>query len=322
MFSNGFWLPGGGTLGHRVCVGAVIVSSAALLVGCTGSPHPLTPAGVLRPEATVNTGAEVASATADVARAEGLAFVSGGQVWQVKGGVARKRTDGAKAVRSLAYSADRSRLLFVSDEGSAADIMSLASGSSSPKLLYSVGQSSLVGSVRLEPNTGDILYTYYGDPYTLIRRVGAKGVELAKLRTQDHTNGDFDIASDGRLVYASFEQDPARVLVCSRGNETVLPLTLSMAIQPAFSASGKQVVLAGRSSQTGSTSVWIVELASGRSTQLRSTVGLEPQSPAVSSDGSTVAFRSAKNGSMWLVSVGTGTVERLPLNADEGGLAW
>ena len=307
---------------HRAQTSAAVAVVAAILTGCAGSAHPPTGSIGIASERGGSSSASSASAVADPVRTEGLAFVSAGQVWRVDGGVARRLTQSPETKRSLAYSPDRSQLLFVSGDGMKADIMSLPLGSGSLNLLHATGESSLVGAVRRNPATGEVLYTYYGDPYTLIRRVAENGTKLPPVRTAVHTNGDFDVASDGRLVYTSFDQAPARVSVRGARGEHPLSLKLALATEPSFSADGKRVVLSGASSPTGPRSVWVVELASGESTQLRSTMGLEPQTPVFSPDGSRVAFRNARDGSLWLVPILSGAPERLGLPASDGAIAW
>ena len=307
---------------HRARTSAAVALAAAILTGCAGSAHPPTSSIGIVSGRGGSPGASTALIAAGAARAEGLAFVSAGQVWRIEGGVARRLTQSPETKRSVAYSPDRSHLLFVSGDGMKADIMSLPVGSGSPKLIYATGESSLVGAARLNPTTGGILYTYFGDPYTLIRRVAENGTKLPPVGTVVHTNGDFDVAFDGRLVYTSFDQVPAKVSVRGAGGENPLPLKLALATEPSFSADGKRVVLSGASSPTGPRSVWVVELASGESTQLRSTIGLEPQTPVFSPDGSRVAFRSARDGSLWLVATHSGAPARLALPASDGAISW
>lgn len=309
-------------MARRLVACAAIVLSALLCVGCAASSAKTTIPQPSQPATEAATNASATSAPADIARAEGLAYVTDGQVWRVERGVARMLTRTAEEKRSLAYSPDRTRLLFVSGDGMTANIVSLRVGSPTPLLVYATGQGSLIGAVRLDPATGDVLYTYYGEPYTFMRRIDARSRKPQLETVGEHPNGDFDFARDGSLVYASFEQDPARVIVRHAGAERALALRLSMATEPVFSADGTRLVLSGRSSQTGPSSLWVVDLASGGATQIKSTIGLEPESPAFSPQGAVLAFRSARDGALWLVGLDGGKPERLALKADTGSVTW
>ena len=109
-----------------------------------------------------------------------------------------------------------------------------------------------------------------------------------------------------------------------RSGSTERPLAagLATAFTPSFSRDGERVCLTGSERAGAPISVYVVDVESGDARVIAGTEGLSPTSPVFSPDGESVAFRSATDGAVWIVSVAGGEPDKLALTADEAPISW
>jgi len=168
-----------------------------------------------------------------------------------------------------------------------------------------------------------LLHSIYGGAGNRLVTSGlTAGSKSTDVVLQVAFSGEFDVDASGTIVYTGTGQNPATLMLRSATTERPLAPGLATAFTPAFSRDGDQVCLTGSERAGGPMSVYVVDVDSGEPRVVAGTEGLGPTSPVFSPDGASIAFRSAADGSIWIVPSDGGTPQKLALEADEAPISW
>ena len=291
------------------CMSAAVMLCAA--TGCTPKAEGPSP-----------TPADTKVATSVPAAAEGLAFVAGKQLMVIRDGKAEK-ANAPGTVQAVGTGADGGGLLVRDKPGeSSADVSWYLPGPDELTKLWRSDDAGSLGPVRYLNQADSVWFSVFGDPKTVLKSATPPSSE-AMIRALDSSfNGDFDIDSRGEiLVYVANTQNPSALIVADGEGESAVPTKLGLIFSPDLSAQGTELCFVGGQSSED-LSVWVFDREQGALRELAETQKQTPTVPVFSADGANVAFRSADDGSLWIVDVESGKPQKLPFVADEGPISW
>lgn len=256
---------------------------------------------------------------------EGLALIVDGAINWVHDGVVGILRGVADQATAVSYSLAGAYLVATcsgSDDGRAVAIPT-ARGLESRDVLRHP-QFTLVDNVRYDETRDRVWFTYYGEPGPSLWTVLGRYSEPERVELAGSFGGSFDVAASdaSTLVYIGAAQNPAEVVLRTDEGETGLPLALATAFGVAFSPDGRLICVSGSRRPEGDTALWVFSRDTGIVTKLGTTEGLVPTFPVFSPDGSIIAFRSFKDGNLWIVEVKAGSARSTSIAVDEAPLAW
>jgi hypothetical protein len=257
--------------------------------------------------------------------ADGIAFVRDGVAFVVRDGSAHEvAADGIRKV-AVGYSADGGSLLVTEERGSQRIVLMLPAGASGKEsVVLDSADGSALGAVRVVPRVRKLYYSVYGDPANhLVTTALTAASEQQTPTLQGTFSGEFDVdVSGGSIVYTGSGQNPATVMLRTGGEFRPLATGMATVFTPAFSRRGGRVCFTGSERAGDPIAVWVVEPGSDEPRIVGGTASLKPTFPVFSPDGTSVAFRSAADGSIWIVPLGGGEPQDLALTADEAPIGW
>ena len=290
-------------------VSAVLLACA--LSGCTSTTESPTPE-----PADTEVGSSVPTA------AEGLAFVADGQLMVIRNGKA-ERTDTPGTVQAVGTGANGGGLL-VRDKPreSSADVSWYLPGAGELTKLRRFDDAGTLGLIRYLNQADAVWFTVFGDPNTVLMSASPPSSEAMIRALGSSFNGEFDVDSRGELIaYVGNTQSPSVLMLADGEGESAVPTKLDLIFSPDLSPQGTELCFAGGQSSED-LSVWVFDREQGELRELTDTRKLTPTVPVFSADGANVAFRSADDGSLWIVDVASGKPQKLPFVADEGPIGW
>jgi len=294
-----------------VCVGAAVIACALSVGGCVSSPESPAP---------VPAGNEVATSVPTAA--EGLAYVAEGKLMVIRSGKAEQASD-VGTVQAVGTGADGGGLLVRDKPGqSSADVSWYLPGPDELTKLWRSDDAGSLGPVRYLDQADSVWFSVFGDPETVLKSASPPSSEAMVRALDSSFNGEFDIDSRGEVVaYVGNAQNPSVLMVADAEGESAVPTKLGLIFSPDLAAEGAGLCFVG-----GQTSedlaLWVFDREQGELRELTETRKLTPTVPVFSADGANVAFRSANDGSLWIVDVASGKPQKLPLVADEGPISW
>ncbi len=245
--------------------------------------------------------------------------------WSVREGEEHEIAANGAEKLEVAYSADGEDLLVTEAQGTRRVVRMVAADAVAPgAVVLESGDGSNLGPVRAVTARGRLYRAVFGDPVNRLVVSGlAPGSKSSNVALRGTFSGEFDVDATGAsIVYTGTGQNPATVMLRSGSTERPLVAGLATAFTPSFSRDGERICLTGSERAGGDISVYIVDVESGEARVLGGTEGLNPTSPVFSPDGESVAFRSATDGVVWIVSVAGGEPDKLALTADEAPISW
>jgi hypothetical protein len=294
----------------RIVAGGGLV--LALLLGGCSSPAKVAPA-----EQT----SSVATATVP-ASAEGISFVRDGELQFIRKGRAETvQTDGT--VQAVGRASDTGGIVVIGDSGgSAGKVTWYASAAAKPIELWKASEPGTLGTVRYLKGTNSMWLSEYGDPEAVLKSATPPSGEQLIHEMDASFGGEFDADAKGEsFVFVGKNQDPSTISIRDAEGSGALPVDLALIFSPDLSANGQKVCFVG-GMKAGDLSVWTYDLATGKPAEVVKTRGLGPTAPVFSADAKRVAFRSAKDGALWVVDLKSGVPTKLPFIADEGPIGW
>ncbi len=294
-----------------VCVSAALIACALVGTGCAPkaeTPSP-TPAGT-------------AVSTTVPEAAEGLVFVADGRLMVIRDGKA-ETSEVEGIVQAVGVSADGSGLLVRDKPGeSSADVSWYLPESDEFTKLWRSDDAGSLGHVRYLRKADSVWFSVFGDPGTLLKSASPPSSE-AMIRALDSSfNGEFDIDSRGEIIaYVLNAQNPSVLMVADAEGESAVPTKLGLIFSPDLAGEGAALCFVGGQTPED-LAVWVFDREQGELRELAGTRKLTPTVPVFSADGSSIAFRSADDGSLWIVDVASGKPQKLPYVADEGPISW
>jgi len=293
----------------RIVAGGGLVL-ALLLTGCS-SPEKVAPA---KQTSSVTTAAAPASA-------EGISFVHDGTVQFIRKGKAETvKTDGP--VQAVGRSADAGGIVVIGSGSSASKVTWWASASAKPIELWKAGDSGSLGTIQYLKGTNSMWLSEYGDPEAVLKSATPPSGEQLIHEMDASFGGEFDVDAQGEnFVFVGKNQDPSTISIRDAEGSGALPVELALIFSPDLSANGQKVCFVG-GKKAGDLTVWTYDLATGKPAEVVKTRGLGPTVPVFSADAKRIAFRSAKDGALWVVDLKSGAPTKLPFIADEGPIGW
>lgn len=294
------------------CLSAALIACALSGPGCT---TPKTESPSPAPAYT-----EVATSMPEAA--EGLAFVVGGRLMVIRDGKSEKATVRG-TVQAVGTVADGGGLLIRDQPGDAsAEVSRYEPASDKMTKLWRSEDAGSLGSVRYLSQAESVWFSVFGDPETVLKSATPPSSEAMVRALDSSFNGDFDIDSRGEITaYVGNAQNPSVLMVVDAKGESAVPTKLGLIFSPDLSAQGTELCFVG-GQPSEDLSVWIFDREQGALRELAETRQLTPTVPVFSADGANIAFRSAGDGSLWIVDVSSGTPQKLPFVADEGPISW
>ncbi len=257
--------------------------------------------------------------------ADGIAFIRDGRAFVIRAGAAREVAANGAEKLDVAYSADGKELLVTEAQGAQRVVRMAAAGDRAPgRVVLESDDGSNLGPVRAATARGRLYRAVFGDPVNRLVVSGlAPGSKSSNVALRGTFSGEFDVdATGGSIVYAGTGQNPATVMLRTGVTEWPLVAGLATAFTPSFSRDGGRICLTGSERAGGPISVYVVAVDSGEPRVVAGTGGLMPTSPVFSPDGTSIAFRSAADGAVWIVPVDGGKPDKLALTADEAPISW
>ncbi len=299
-------------MGERLWrVWACLALVALVLSGCTPKTEDQAPVSDLNP--VVSTAPRVA---------DGISFVSEGQLMVIRDAQAEKVATPGK-VQAVGTSADAGGLV-VRDSAAAtsAQVSWFQPGTGKLSELWRSDDAGSLGSVRHLSKADAVWFSVFGDPKTVLKSATPSGSEAMVRALDSSFNGEFDVDALGdAIAYVSETQNPSVLTLRDSEGESAVPTGLGLIFSPDLSADSESLCFVGGQSATD-LSVWVFDRGQGELRELDQTRGLGPTVPVFSADGANVAFRSAKDGALWIVDVASGKPQKLPFTADEGPIGW
>lgn len=254
--------------------------------------------------------------------AEGISFVRDGQLTVIRAGKA-EQVSVPGPVQAVGVGADAGGLVFRDSPGEArAQVSWYQSGSDNPQKLWVSEDAGSLGSVRYLRDADAVWFSSFGDPDTQLKLATPPSSEAMIKALDSSFNGEFDVDGRGEIVaYVGNSQNPSVLMVADAEGESAVPTKLGLIFSPDLTADGAKLCFVGGQS-ADALSIWIFDREQGELRELAQTRGLAPTVPVLSADGTSVAFRAADNGSLWLVDVAGGKPQKLPFVADEGPIGW
>lgn len=256
--------------------------------------------------------------------ADGISYVDAGKLMVLRGGqVEQVTTPGMVQAVGIGIGVDAGGL--VVREAPAAKSARLSWYSSVTDKLNELPASGAIGSlgsVRYLSNLDSIWFSVYGDPDTLLKSATPPDAEAMTRALDSRFNGEFDVDSRGETIaYVGTSQNPSTLMLRDGEGESAVPTKLALIFSPEFSVDDTLLCFVG--GQSGEDlSIWVFDRGQGELRELSKTRGLKPTAPVFSAEGEKVAFRSAEDGSLWIVDVASGKPQKLPVVADEGPIGW
>ena len=297
----------------RLFVCAVCLAGLVTSAGCT-----------TRSASSVLAGGEPSQFAPVPGLADGLVFVHDSKVWIVRDGAAVEVAPGGDPKREVSRVIRGDGVAITTqNSGSAQVAVAVPGGSGLSKTIHSTDSASLLGQVRYDKQAGRLWRTEFGDPAARLVVTGAPANSAAETLPLTSFSGEFDLDPGGTtVVYTAAEQNPSQLLLYS--GTTAAPLVAGFAtlFTPSFSHDGGSVCFSGSRSPSDPVSLWVVNVRTKAVRGLSETSGLIPTWPVFSPDGTRIAFRSGKDGALWVVTLKDGVLSKLPLTASEAALAW